>query len=48
VGIEKKAADAQKRHNEFLRELGLDGVWVVITRMYIKVYYLFLLIWIQK
>src|SRR5690606_26112322 len=24
--IEKKAEDARKRHNEFLRELGLEGV----------------------
>lgn len=26
VEIEKKAEDARKRHNEFLRELGLEGV----------------------
>jgi type I restriction enzyme M protein len=26
VEIDKKAADARKRHNEFLRELGLEGV----------------------
>ncbi|RNI32827.1 type I restriction-modification system subunit M [Hanamia caeni] len=26
VEIEKKAADAQRRHNEFLKELGLEGV----------------------
>jgi type I restriction enzyme M protein len=26
VEIEKKAADAERRHNEFLRELGLEGV----------------------
>jgi type I restriction enzyme M protein len=26
MDIEKKAADARERHNEFLRELGLEGM----------------------
>ena len=26
MDIEKKAADARKRHNEFLRELGLEPI----------------------